>query len=138
MHGNVWQWCQDWAVDYPQNDVVDPQGPEKGQERVLRGGRGAFYHGQCRSAQRGWVRPGYRNDGIGFRLCFSLEEDGILAPKKDPPKKEEAAVPPNPFTNSIGHEVRLDTARELHDGQSQGRKSKGKLGGTMKPSTRSR
>ena len=36
--------------------------------------------------------------------------------KKDPPKD---------FTNSHRHEVRLDYARELHDGQSQGRKRKG-------------
>ena len=38
MYGNVWQWCEDWHGDYPQIDVVDPRGPEKGQGRVVRGG----------------------------------------------------------------------------------------------------
>src|ERR1700722_16313977 len=38
MHGNVWQWCQDWRGDYPENDVVDPQGPSTGGCRILRGG----------------------------------------------------------------------------------------------------
>jgi formylglycine-generating enzyme required for sulfatase activity len=37
-HGNLFEWCQDWLGDYPQNDVVDPQGPDAGQYRVLRGG----------------------------------------------------------------------------------------------------
>jgi sulfatase modifying factor 1 len=66
----VWQRCQDWYGDYPQKDVVDPQGPEKGKERVLRGGSWDFVPEHCRSACRNWIDPGSRYFGIGCRLCF--------------------------------------------------------------------
>ncbi len=73
MHGNVWQWCEDWFGDYPQKDVVDPQGPESGNERVLRGGSWFNLPGDCRSAYRYRNAPGYRLYNYGCRVCFCLD-----------------------------------------------------------------
>ena len=35
MHGNVWEWCNDWHGGYSQKDLVDPQGPKAGKNRGL-------------------------------------------------------------------------------------------------------
>jgi formylglycine-generating enzyme len=73
MHGNLLQWCQDWYGDYPQKDVVDPQGPEKGKYRVLRGSSWDNDPRYCRSAFRGKNVSHYQNILFGFRVCFSVE-----------------------------------------------------------------
>ena len=73
MHGNLYQWCQDWSGDYPQVDVVDPQGPEKGLYRVLRGGCFGGIPICLRSADRCWVEPGNPCPNCGFRVCFFVE-----------------------------------------------------------------
>ena len=40
MHGNVWQWCNDrYGADYyGKGDKTNPQGPDEGSLRVIRGG----------------------------------------------------------------------------------------------------
>lgn len=73
MHGNVYQWCDDWYGDVPQKDAVDPQGPEKGILRVVRGGNFSFPPKFCRSASRNGFEPHYRNRTIGCRLCFFVD-----------------------------------------------------------------
>jgi sulfatase modifying factor 1 len=73
MHGNVLQWCQDWLGDYPLNGVVNPQGPEIGQARVLRGGSWGYTPSYCRSASRYGYHTGNDGDHCGLRVCFSVE-----------------------------------------------------------------
>jgi formylglycine-generating enzyme required for sulfatase activity len=68
MHGNVWQWMQDWFGSYAPEPVTDPQGPTSGSSRVIRGGRWFVDAGGCRSAFRSFAEPGYRYVYLGFRL----------------------------------------------------------------------
>jgi formylglycine-generating enzyme required for sulfatase activity len=69
MHGNVWEWVQDWYGGYAAEAVTDPQGPGSGSShRVLRGGSWSNTAWYCRSAFRYDGTPGQRDHYRGFRL----------------------------------------------------------------------
>ncbi len=69
MHGNVWEWTQDWFDDYRRGDQVDPVGPSEESDKVIRGGGWGSRAGDCRAAVRVDDPPDKAFDNLGFRLA---------------------------------------------------------------------
>jgi uncharacterized protein (TIGR02996 family) len=77
MHGNVFEWCQDWyAEDVSVAEEAENHVQGKGNEdgcRVIRGGTWRDGAKRCRAAYRLRVVPAGRITILGCRACFRLD-----------------------------------------------------------------
>lgn len=73
MHGNVWEWVQDWYGEnyYRNSPSTDPRGPSSGSYRVDRGGSWGDDAAYCRAAYRSSLSPANRYGSLGVRLALS-------------------------------------------------------------------
>ena len=106
MHGNVYEWCEDWYGDYPREKVVNPRGPDAGKTRVLRGGSWNDSAWGTRSAFRFHYEPGYRDDSLGFRLVRGREP--ASASKSGATARQREGVRDEPRELLRGSGARLD------------------------------
>lgn len=73
MLGNVYEWCFDWwGREFPTDSGSPPQGPARGNDRVVRGGSFRTSPRDATPTDRTFAHPASEQDDHGFRLVRSL------------------------------------------------------------------
>ena len=78
MHGNPWEWVQDWwdpnyYGQFQDRPAINPLGPTiSGSQYVMRGGGWYRSASECLASRRGGGIPTHRHDFIGFRVSLVL------------------------------------------------------------------
>jgi formylglycine-generating enzyme required for sulfatase activity len=71
LHGNVWEWCQDWFSETPVPETTDPVGPPTGKFKVFRGGSWNHEPKFARVANRFMMPPSNGIHFVGFRIALA-------------------------------------------------------------------
>ncbi|MFX4237790.1 formylglycine-generating enzyme family protein [Aliarcobacter butzleri] len=74
IHGNVWEYCEDWYIDgYHETPIDGTAYKKRTQFKVIRGGSWNFNALNQRSAARGRAYLNYRAHDLGFRIAKDVE-----------------------------------------------------------------
>lgn len=73
MSGNISEWCSNWLGRYSSQPQKNPQGPDKGSDRVIRGGNCYGDAKACMVSYVGANSPETDASGLGFRLAASIQ-----------------------------------------------------------------
>jgi formylglycine-generating enzyme len=74
ISGNLWEWCSDFynPTYYASRSKKNPQGPEKGDYRVLRGGSWTDKAGMLRISNRNGIIPAANKINVGLRIVYDV------------------------------------------------------------------
>jgi len=95
MHGNAWEWCEDFYASYPEARATNPYAGEDVSEgkHTLRGGSFRAPPADCRAARRFIYLEGYfrKQDDIGFRIVKAEPLVPIAPPVAEPAPEEKSS-----------------------------------------------
>ncbi len=81
LGGNAWEWVGNFYGAYLSDDQVNPEGPESGSERILRGGSWGYVPAFARGAYRYPVSADANYLAVGFRCVVPTGDWSELSEK---------------------------------------------------------
>lgn len=107
MGGNASEWIADWytRAAYQLEETENPQGPEIGDSRVIRGASFFSKKGEVRATYRNALVPSHIRDTIGFRT--------VWIPQEPVPEDQRPTPTPSPTPEPTREEIVAELTAQI-------------------------